>query len=66
MFGTHWGRRAIRIPNARDAKWERCVNLCVKAFVKIGWDFGFRVIEPYVRSAQPIETKRRFGCGGWI
>ena len=43
-----------------------CVNLCIKEFRKIGWDFGFRVIEPYVRLAQPIETKICIGCGGWI
>ena len=43
-----------------------CVNPCVKEFRKVGWDFWFRVIEPYVRLAQPIETKRCIGCGGWI
>ena len=44
----------------------RCVNLCVKELRKIGWDFGFRVIAPFVMATQPIETKGRFGCGGWI
>jgi hypothetical protein len=30
----------------------------------VGWDSGIRVIEPYVRLAQTIETKRGFWLRG--
>jgi hypothetical protein len=33
---------------------------------KLGWISGLRVAEQAVELAQPIETKREVGCGGWI